>query len=174
MAFFVLLVDGEIQSKDPILMTCVSKSDKCFVTSGPGLLMLRSMVAGSTTAAIFGLGLSVISSVIWGTAALPFIIGSSVGFAVGSVRWYIQSTSEALSSLQDYPALLRLHLLANFPRDQRLRTWEMSQFRPAVFDQSWTLRSMLVASWLTARPALDDIHTRIEANVVDGYTEGKA
>jgi hypothetical protein len=137
--------------------------------------MLRSMVAGSTAAAIFGLGFSITASVIWGTAALPFIIGSSLGFAVGSVRWYVHSVEDALCSLNDYPALIRLHLLANFPRDNRFRTWEISQFNPTVFKPSWTLKSMLVASWLTARPALEDIQGRIEAGIIDGYIEqGKA
>jgi len=31
---------------------------------------------------------------------------------------------------------------------------------------------MLTASWLTASPALDDIHAREEAAIIEGYTLG--
>jgi hypothetical protein len=133
--------------------------------------MFRCMVAGTTTAAMLGLTFGIISSKIWGTAALPFIIGSSLGFTIGSARWYTTSTFEALNCLDIYPALLRMHLLANFPRHQTFRTWPLSEFRAEVFERSWVLRSMLVAGWLTARPALDDIHDRKEAALVEAYTQ---
>jgi hypothetical protein len=107
--------------------------------------MFRCMVAGTTTAAMLGLTFGIISSAVWGTAALPFIVGSSLGFTIGSTRWYSTSTFEALNSLDMYPALLRLHLLANFPRQQAFRNWPLSQFRAEVFDKSWVLKSMLVA-----------------------------
>jgi hypothetical protein len=132
------------------------------------------MVAGTTTAAMLGLTFAIISATIWGTAALPFIIGSSMGFTIGSVRWYATSTTEAMNELDMYPALLRLHLQANFPRERRFRTWPLNQFRAEVFGQSWVLRSMLVAGWLTARPALDDIHDRKEAALVEAYSQEEA
>jgi hypothetical protein len=133
--------------------------------------MFRSMVAGTTTAAICGLTCSVIASIIWGTASLPFIFGSTVGFTIGSIRWYHISTEEALISLQAYPALFRLHLMSNYPSDRRFRTWELAQFRPQVFERSWVLKSMLVASWLTARSSMQEIQTREEAKVIEGYAE---
>lgn len=136
--------------------------------------MFRCMVAGTTTAAMLGLTFGIIASTIWGTAALPFIIGSSLGFTIGSTRWYTTSTFEALNGLDMYPALLRLHLVANFPRQQHFRTWPLSQFRADVFERSWVLKSMLVAGWLTARPALDDIHERKEAALVEAYAQEAA
>jgi hypothetical protein len=132
------------------------------------------MVAGTTTAAILGISFAIISATLTGTAAVPFIVGSSIGFALGSYRWYASSTYEALNRLNAYPALLRLHLMANFPREARFKTWPLGQFRAEVFEGSWILKSMLVASWLTARPALDDIHDRTEAALVEVYTRETA
>ena len=133
--------------------------------------MFRSMIAGTTTAAMVGLSFAIASSFIWGTAALPFLVGSSLGFVLGSAQWYATSTHEALSRLNAYPALMRLHLLANFPREERFRTWTVNEFNAPVFERSWVLKSMLVASWLTAKPALDDIHDRKEAALVESYTK---
>jgi hypothetical protein len=132
------------------------------------------MIAGTTTAAMLGFSFAVLSSAFWGTAALPFLFGSSIGFVVGSFKWYTASTQDALSRLDMYPALLRLHLLANFPREERFRNWPINEFRSPVFERSWVLKSMLVASWLTARPALEDIHDKKEAAVVETYIKEAA
>ncbi|KAG5743486.1 hypothetical protein H9Q69_010462 [Fusarium xylarioides] len=56
------------------------------VVSGPGLFMLRSLVSGISTATVAGVSSGMIGSMIWGTAGLPFLIGSSLGFAFGSYR----------------------------------------------------------------------------------------
>ncbi|TDZ22330.1 hypothetical protein Cob_v004899 [Colletotrichum orbiculare MAFF 240422] len=83
--------------------------------NGPGLFMLRSMLAGTSTALVVGLAASFVGSSIWGTAGLPFIVGSSLGFVIGSAKWYATATKEALLQLENYPSLLRLHVMANFP-----------------------------------------------------------
>jgi hypothetical protein len=130
------------------------------------------MVAGTTTAAIFGITFAIISASICGTAALPFIFGSSIGFALGSYRWYAASTEEALIRLGSHTALMRLHLFGNFPRERRITQLGMGDYRREVFERSWILKSMLTASWLTALPALDDIHAREEAAIVEAYAVG--
>ncbi|KAF2429243.1 hypothetical protein EJ08DRAFT_650647 [Tothia fuscella] len=132
--------------------------------------MFRSMIAGTTTAAVFGITFAIISAVICGTAALPFIFGSSLGFAVGSLRWYAASSEEALLRLNTHTALMRLHLLGNFPCEKVIRGLRPSDYRRDVFEKSWILKSMLTASWLTALPALDDIHAKEEAEIVDNYS----
>lgn len=130
------------------------------------------MIAGTTTAAMFGIVFAMFSATLTGTAALPFIVGSSIGFAFGSWRWYAVSMSEALIRLDAYPALLRLHLMSNFP--SKFRNWPASSFRAERFKDSAILKSMLVAAWLSARPALEDIEGKKEAAIVEGYTRGSA
>ncbi|KAE9970117.1 hypothetical protein Vi05172_g3286 [Venturia inaequalis] len=134
--------------------------------------MFRSMIAGTTTAAMFGIVFAMFSATLTGTAALPFIIGSSIGFAFGSWRWYAVSLSEALIRLDAYPALLRLHLMSNFP--SKFSGWPANSFRAERFKDSAILKSMLVAAWLTARPALEDIEGKKEAAIVEEYTRESA
>lgn len=73
---------------------------------------------------------------------------------LGSFRWYFASVNQALVSLDAFPALMRLHLDANYPR-KNFRKWGVSAFSRERFAGSWVLKSMLVAAWLTAQPALD-------------------
>jgi hypothetical protein len=136
--------------------------------------MFRSMVAGTMAAATVGLGAAMISSVIFGTAGIPFVIGSSLGFILGSWRWYATATSQAMASLDQYPALLRLHLLANFPSSALLRTRPLEQFNSAAFRGGWELKSMLVAGWLSAGPSLEAIQTQAEATLVEEYAKDTA
>ncbi|KAK5947966.1 hypothetical protein OHC33_011007 [Knufia fluminis] len=124
--------------------------------SGPSIFMLRSLVAGSTTAMSFGLTGATISAVIFRTATIPFIISTSIGFIVGVVGFYKDCIAKASISLDLYPKILQLHLDQNFPW-RGFRTWPIKDFRTAEFARSWTLKSMLLVSWLTAQPALDQI-----------------
>ncbi|ODA82393.1 hypothetical protein RJ55_00900 [Drechmeria coniospora] len=140
--------------------------------SGPGLVMFRSMIAGTSTAMIFGISAGMAGSLIWGTATLPFVIFSSVGFALGSLRWYAVSTQEALLQLRRYPSLLRMHIIANYPWVPEYSCRDPSWFTPRNFDANWVQRSVLVASWLSAQPALDDVHSQVEAALVQKYVDG--
>lgn len=108
--------------------------------------MFRSLLAGTYTAVVVGVGTTVIASAIWGTAALPFVAGSSIGFAVGSLRWYLSAQTASLLDLYRYPSLLRLHLIANFPYEKHFTRHGIEWFTPKRFNSSWTLRSMLVAA----------------------------
>nr|XP_036579842.1 uncharacterized protein CTRU02_10319 [Colletotrichum truncatum]KAF6787522.1 hypothetical protein CTRU02_10319 [Colletotrichum truncatum] len=132
--------------------------------------MLRSMLAGTSAAAVVGLTASFIGASIWGTAGLPFIIGSTLGFALGSAKWYIAATQESLLQLDKYPSILRLHLISNFPWKPELGRRGIDWFTASRFSSSWQMKSMLIASWLTAQPALDEIRNRTEAELVDAYS----
>jgi hypothetical protein len=156
-------------SMDPCAYTL--PSEPC---SSPSAIhrMFRSMIAGTTTAAIFGITFAIVSAVICGTAAVPFIFGSSIGFALGSFRWYAASSEEALIRLGSHTALMRLHLFGNFPREKRITHLKMEDYRREVFEKSWILKSMLTASWLTALPALDDIQAREEGAIIESYALG--
>ena len=104
--------------------------------------------------AFLGLTGAVFGSLAFGTAGLPFIVASTLGFALSSFRWYYNSVGNALLSLDAHPAILRLHLDANYPH-KRFGRWGLDRMRSGVFKQSWILKNMLVVAWLTAQPALD-------------------
>ena len=101
-----------------------------------------------------GLTGAIIGSMAFGTASLPFICAACFGFTMGTVRWYHVSVTQALLSLDAYPALLRLHLDSNYP-SRGFRKSGLNMFRSEVFRDSWILKSMLIVSWLTAQPAID-------------------
>lgn len=132
--------------------------------------MFRSLLAGTYTAVVVGIGSAIIASAIWGTAALPFVAGSSIGFAMGSLRWYLSASKGAMLDLHRYPTLMRLHLISNFPYKREFTENKIGWYTPRRFQSSWTMTSMLVAAWMSAQPALEDIQSRAEADVVASYS----
>lgn len=102
----------------------------------------------------FGLAGSTLCAIFIGTASIPFVVSSTLGFVVGVVGFYKDCVSKALLNLELYPKLIQLHMDANFP-SRGFRQMRASEFRAMQFSRSWTLRSMLLVSWLTAQPALD-------------------
>ena len=130
--------------------------------------MLRSFIAGTYTGAILGVGTAVFAGAVFGTGALPFVVGSSIGFAAGSIQWYRTATQGALFDLARYPSLMRLHLIANFPYREEFIHRKLEWYTPRQF-HDWALRSMLVVAWMSAQPALDEVKSRTEADVVAGY-----
>ncbi|OAL50607.1 hypothetical protein IQ07DRAFT_643849 [Pyrenochaeta sp. DS3sAY3a] len=133
--------------------------------SGPGLFMTKTIVTGGITAVAYGFAGSTLAAAVYGTAALPFVISASAGFILGSVAFYKDSVSRALLCVDRYPRLLRLHLQSNFPR-QRFDLWDEPQFTSARFRRDWVLSSMLVASWMSAAPALERITELQEEDIV--------
>lgn len=95
-----------------------------------------------------------IGALIWDTATIPFVLSACSGFVLGAVGFYRDAVRKSLRSLDRYPRLLQLHLDANFPH-RGFDTWPSTRFRSAYFGSTWILRSMLVASWLTATNAID-------------------
>ncbi|KPI38351.1 uncharacterized protein AB675_12057 [Cyphellophora attinorum] len=81
--------------------------------------------------------------------------------------------AKSILALERYPLLLRLHLHANFP-SERFDSWSVarmnSAFRRETFPH-WRLTSMLVASWMTATPALDRIMEQEEEAIVAAEVE---
>lgn len=102
----------------------------------------------------FGLAGSTITAIFYRTAAILFVISSCIGFIIGVVGFYKDSMAKAMLSLDLYPRLLQLHLESNFPW-KGFRSWPLQDFRSVLFSRSWTLKSMLLVSWLTAQPAMD-------------------
>ena len=111
-------------------------------------------MSGTLTATAVGIVFCIPPALLYGTAGLPFLIGSCTGFVLGAVGFYRDALRKAMLSLDEYPLVLRLHLHANFPA-AGFNRWDVQRLRNPVFSGSWTMQSMLVASWLTATPALD-------------------
>jgi len=94
--------------------------------AGPSLFMIKALIVGSSSAVFFGLTGGMAGSLLWGTASLPFIVMSSLGFVMGVMRWYRMSVTQALLQLDRFPALLRLHMDTNYPT-------ERFRFKPLSF-----------------------------------------
>ncbi|KIV94874.1 hypothetical protein PV10_02595 [Exophiala mesophila] len=148
--------------------------------SGPGLFMLRVIISGTVSSVVTGMFGASVGALIWDTATIPFILSACSGFVLGTLGFYRDAVRKSLAALDRYPRLLRMHLDANFPH-RDFHTWTIDRFRSQVFRGSWVLQSMLIASWLTATEALDQIrdaeeqaiilpHTQAQVNSVD---EGK-
>jgi hypothetical protein len=116
--------------------------------------MLRVIISGTVASVFTGMFGATIGGLIWDTATIPFVFSACSGFVVGAVGFYRDAVRKSLSALDRYPRLLQLHLDANFPH-RGFHAWKAERFRSQVFGQTWVLRSMLVASWLTAAGALD-------------------
>jgi hypothetical protein len=129
----------------------------CFITNGESPSMTRIILTGTMTAVSLGLGGSTLFAIVYGTAALPFIVFACFGFGLGAYGFYRDALSKACIAVERYPLLLRLHMHANFP-GQRFDLWDVARMRTAFRRERWPrwqLRSMLLASWMTATPALD-------------------
>ncbi|KAL5589957.1 hypothetical protein FOVSG1_011824 [Fusarium oxysporum f. sp. vasinfectum] len=116
------------------------------VVSGPGLFMLRSLVSGISTATVVGVSSGMVGSMIWGTAGLPFLIGSSLGFAFGSYRWYEVATREAMVQLDLYPALLQMHIRSNFPWVPELHSRKRDWYTAETFRRSWVMKNRIITT----------------------------
>lgn len=119
--------------------------------------MTRIILSGTMTAVSCGLGFSTLFAIAYGTAALPFLVSACLGFWIGAYGFYTDALVKACIAVQRYPLLLRLHMHANFPAE-RFDLWDVASIRSAFRRESlrqWRLDSMLLASWMTATPALD-------------------
>ncbi|KIW18857.1 hypothetical protein PV08_03146 [Exophiala spinifera] len=118
--------------------------------------MLRVIISGTIASVFMGMTGATIGALMFDTATVPFVASACTGFVLGTFGFYRDAVRKSLRSLDRYPRLLQLHLDANFPH-RGFETWPVDRFRSAVFGESWVLRSMLVASWLTATNAIDRI-----------------
>jgi len=116
--------------------------------------MTRVIISGTVSSVVMGMAGAMIGAWVYDTATIPFVVSSCVGFVMGAIGFYRDAVRKSLVSLDRYPRLLQLHLDANFPH-RGFDAWGRERMRSTTFAQSWVLRSMLVASWLTATRALD-------------------
>lgn len=122
--------------------------------TGAGFYMVRILLSGSLSSVCMGLASAALAASFTGTAALPFLVGSCFGFVFGALGYYRNSMRQSLVMLERFPALMQLHLDANFPAEG-FRAYRLEQMRAATFSRSWVLQSMLMVAQLTAQPAID-------------------
>ncbi|KAI2464372.1 hypothetical protein F4781DRAFT_74741 [Annulohypoxylon bovei var. microspora] len=142
--------------------------------SGHGLYMFRSMFVASSTAALLGLATAAAAGILTGGGGLGFLIGSCAGFVGGSIHYYQQCLRQALVSLDEHPSLMQLHLAYNFPWQgyQHLRR---SQLRSSPWWRtSFARQGNLIAAWMSASAALDEIHDRKTALILEAIVKKEA
>ncbi|OTB03101.1 hypothetical protein M426DRAFT_322127 [Hypoxylon sp. CI-4A] len=142
--------------------------------SGHGLFMFRSIFVASSTAALVGLASAAAAAMFTGSGSLGFLLGSCVGFVGGSIHYYRMSLAQALASLDEHPSLIQLHLAYNFP-------WLGYQHLPRKLMRSelWARSSYarqgnLIAAWMSASSALDEIHDRRTSMVLEAIFRKEA
>lgn len=118
--------------------------------SGAGQFMVRTIIAGTTTAVTLGLSGALVGALFAGTAALPFLLSSCAGFCLGATAFYRDAARRSEIAFVKFPDLMLLHLNASFPSHE----WRRSELSIQKFRGDWTLRSMLIASWMGAQSSL--------------------
>lgn len=121
--------------------------------AGRGLFMFRSLVVGTTSAALVGTLCAIVGGMALGVGSIPFLIGASIGFHGGLWLHYNHSLLQAMVALHDFPSLLLLHLDANFP----LYRWRQKKWSGELDGKrlGWLERSMLVTAWQSAGAAVE-------------------
>ncbi|KAI1087452.1 hypothetical protein F5B19DRAFT_66941 [Rostrohypoxylon terebratum] len=142
--------------------------------SGHGLYMFRSMFVASSTAALLGLATAAASGILTGGGSLGFLLGSCVGFVGGSIHYYRQCLRQALVTLDEHPSLMQLHLAYNFPW-QGYQHLQRSQLRSkSWWTTSFARQGNLIAAWMSASSALDEIHDRKTAIILEAIVRKEA
>ena len=114
--------------------------------------MISSIVVGSTTATVGGLVGAMLGSSLFGTGALPFIIGATVGFAGGLWKYYYHSLAIALVAIEELPSLILLHLDTTFP----LYRWRRKGLVMLTDEKrTWVEDSMLITAFQSAGAAAE-------------------
>ena len=101
-----------------------------------------------------GMSGATIGAIIFDTATIPFVVSASAGFVLGAWGFYRDAMRKSLRAVDRFPALLQLHMDANFPH-VGYNAWDRYRFRSATFANSWVLQSMLIAGWMTANRAIE-------------------
>jgi hypothetical protein len=87
-----------------------------------------------------------------------FVICSCLGYVGAAVYYFKGQFSQAFLAFDQYPELMRLHLVMNFPleRFEAMKIDSKSRLmeRKKIVD-SWKLTSMLMSAYQTASPAID-------------------
>ena len=93
----------------------VSAIGSTFSSNARGTFLLQTIALALSWAATFGLTSLIGGTLLFGTAGLPFVIGSSIGWTAGACFALAQQTQASLQSLLLYPELMRC-VLPSEPR----------------------------------------------------------
>jgi hypothetical protein len=72
--------------------------------------MIRNLIVSSTTAGVFGISCATLGAAAFGTAALPFIVGTTIGFVFGAYSHYRQCVIESATVLMEMPDLFHYNI----------------------------------------------------------------
>lgn len=125
--------------------------------------MLRNLVVSSTTAVVFGLTSATIGAMTFGTAAIPFIVGTSAGFCFGAYSHYRSCVIESAQLFREMPDLFNFHIKLSFPG-----TYRQSRFTN-VIDDGWVCRSLAIATLFSASNTIEEIRARQEMELIEKY-----
>ena len=107
---------------------------------------------------------------IFGTAAIPFIVGTSAGFCFGAYSHYRSCVVECTQLFKEMPDLFNFHIKLSFPG-----TYRQSRFTN-VIDDGWVSRSLAIATLFPASNTLEETRARQEMELIEKYgrlTEAK-
>jgi hypothetical protein len=125
--------------------------------------MIRNLIVSSTTAGVFGISCATLGAAAFGTAALPFIVGTTIGFVFGAYSHYRQCVIESATVLREMPDLFHYNIKHVYPASYR-----QSVFTNIIND-NWLAKSMAVGALFNANDTLAEIRARQEAEFVDKY-----
>jgi len=125
--------------------------------------MLRNLVVSSTTAAVFGLTSATIGAMTFGTAAIPFICGTTAGFMFGAYSHYRSCVLESAQLFKDFPDLFNYHIRIGYPASYR-----QHQFSN-VIDDGWVAKSMAIGTLSSASDNLTEIRNLQEQRLIEKY-----
>ncbi|KAF2098558.1 hypothetical protein NA57DRAFT_75798 [Rhizodiscina lignyota] len=127
------------------------------------------MAVSATAAAILGLCGAYFGGMMIMGGVQFFMAGSWIGFVGGSIFFYRTQVRQAFLAFDDYPELMRLHLVMNFPLMRFQRMNLHPDHRPQErrqLEDSWAMTSMLASAYQTASPAIDEILARREQAMI--------
>lgn len=125
----------------------------CLVTCTP------NKRAKGARQAVVGLASAVFAGTAFGLGSIGFLVGSSFGYVGGAFHYLQNCRRKAYAALEQYPRLMQHHLVDNFPL-VGFEAWNLNDRRQLVefktqVSTSWSLQSMLTASWQTASSAIE-------------------
>jgi len=125
--------------------------------------MLRNIVVSSTTAVVFGLTSATLGAMTFGTAAVPFICGTTAGFIFGAFSHYRSCIIESTQMFKEMPELFSFHLRLSYPASYRQQRFTN------IADDGWVAKSMAIGALFSAANTMNEIRNLQEQKLIEKY-----
>eukprot|EP01135_Chromosphaera_perkinsii_P000816 Nk52_evm104s151 gene=Nk52_evmTU104s151 len=149
------------------------------------VLVTRHFLKSCGASLAFGLAGGLVGGVMlpnYTSGILPYLVCSSVGFAVSSYNTWYEECEMALHYCRIYPDIMRHHLRTGFPTVPAARNLDVGDSAMLNKLQAGTFSSstgeqhgpLLVLTWLilarqTAQKDVEEVEARKASGVVDSY-----